>query len=112
MPWLTLRRRGTRFISALDFDSHKCQNPFCLLDTEDKISLTDPNDVDRSVKTGKEQTGKREAEPETRRMFFFIPCTSGFLHFSGIVSKSEGHWLPTRCAPDKQNAEHGHFSLH
>lgn len=113
LPWPTLQHRGTGFSSALHyFDSCKARTPFWLYDAEGKISLTDPNDIDRSMKTVK-GCGEGKAETETQRVFFFF-SRPVYIWIPELLRHRVWLWrssAPHRCAPDKQIGEHGHFSL-
>lgn len=71
----------------------------CLSDSEDTVPLTGPNDIDRSVKTGKEHTGGRRGQNRHQKRFYFLKIlwTSGDLKPSGTVIECEGQWIPQMC---------------
>lgn len=75
------------------------QKPPCLSDSEDTVPLTGPNDIDRSVKTGKEHTGGRGGQNRHQKRFYFLKTlrTSGDLKPSGTVIECEGQWIPQMC---------------
>lgn len=82
------------------------QKPPCLSDSEDTVPLTGPNDIDRSVKTGKEHTGGHRGQTDTKKDFIFWK-PSGHLEIWDLQAlwlSVKGSGSP-RCAPDKQMAE-------
>lgn len=58
-----------------------------------------PNDIDRSVKTGKEHTGGHRGQNRHQKRFYFLKAlrTSGDLKPSGTVIECEGQWIPQMC---------------